>query len=393
MAHNVKNNQFNLFVVGVGQLPQILQFENKQRNCWLNSIVQMLLSSGYLVETIRGFGALDTDMASIGIFLFGTYLRELINRRRALVDDENISNMISNLHWAGLQESPGRPVCVLDFFDGFVVPTLLHYGIDFKVSMANLIQCSSCNDKSILNQHSCNYLLVQQTETEDTLPNVLAHLFGPVSTRYTCSKCSNNDGNMGSFSIMNCPKSLFIRTHPDETEKNMKNFKLTEHIDLTPIVSNSLIFTYSYTRYTLQSFIVFYKKDYSRHYITYIRYKDDWYQLDDKKTTLVSYESLFGEQASKLPIVLTNFVRPSPIDVFSSALWNVFTNFSLDVPKLPPTLCLNDAAAYFAKHNLNKTNVLNFAAAKCFTCPVCRKGNLLLNFVIRVLTERERRSS
>jgi hypothetical protein len=384
-----------LFVADVGQLPQILQFENKQRNCWLNSIAQMLISSGYLVETVRRFGTIDIDLVPTHVFALGTFLLELVNRhqsaserRRTLIDEESISYTIQNLRFAGLKDSPGRPVCVLEFFDGFVVPTLLHYGIDFKVCMANWIQCSSCNDKNIFNQHTCDYLLVQQIGMEDTLPNVLAHLFGPVSTQYTCLKCSNNDDNTASFSIMNCPKSLFIGTHPTEIKKDTKNFKLTEHIDLTSIVSNSLIFTYSYTRYTLQSFIVFYKNDYSGHYITYIRYKDDWYQLDDKKTMLVTYESLFGEKASKLPIILANFVQPSTTDVFSSALWNAFTNFSSEMPILPPTLCLNDAVAYFAKHNLNKTNVLNFAAAKCFTCPICRKGNLLLYFVIGVLIER-----
>ena len=158
----------------------------------------------------------------------------------------------------------------------------------------------------------------------------------------------------------------------------MKSFKLTGHIDLTLIVSNSLIFTYSYTRYILQSFIGFYKKDYSPHYLAYIRYKDDWYKLNDKKTTLVTCKNLFGEKASELPIVFASFVRLALVNVFSCALWNAFTNFSLKVPSLPPTLCLNDAVAYFVKHNLNKTNVLSFAAAKCLTCPICSKGNLLL---------------
>ncbi|CAF3639113.1 unnamed protein product [Rotaria sp. Silwood1] len=368
---------------GVGQFSQTLRFENKRNNSWYNSTMQMLLASGHLVQTVRRVGLMDNDLTPDHIYQFSTALYYLVKRdehmteARRIINDEIIKNTINCLTWCGFEVQQSKPPSVLDFFKCIVAPTLLHYEIDLKISLATMIQCSSCSQISILNQQPCDYLLVQPTTTENTLPDVLTDLFGPVSTKNNCPKCLNNKNNMSSFSLMNCPKFLFIHVPTDVTD-GTKTFKLTEHINLTSIMPNDLIFTYSYTRYTLQSFIIRPKNNDSEHYVTYARYRNDWYKLEDMKTTIINYETIFGEKAPTQSIILANFIRSSSKDVFSSALWNVFTNFSQEQPSLIPTLRLNDAIEYFTKYDPSKANVLDFAAAKSFTCSVCGKGNLLM---------------
>lgn len=172
---------------------------------------------------------------------------------------------------------------------------------------------------------------------------------------------------------MNCPKDLFIRFTPVvESERTLHG--LNVHLNVTQAVSEKVIFTRSYSHYTLQSFIVFIGEDGGSHYVTFAQRKGEWYRLDDMNITLVRTSSLFGDDAELQAIVLAHYTRPPVIDVFSAALWNVFTNFApLDVP-LPASLSLNDAVSYFAKRNLLEINPLNFFFVKYFECPSCRTG-------------------
>ncbi|CAF3132203.1 unnamed protein product [Rotaria sp. Silwood2] len=83
---------------------------------------------------------------------------------------------------------------------------------------------------------------------------------------------------------------------------------------------------------------------------------------------IVRSSSLFGDQAESQPIVIPHFTRPSNINVFSLALWNVFTNYSSINLTLPSNLCLNDAVNYFVKHFLIDDNPLNFVVIKFYQC-------------------------
>jgi len=167
---------------------------------------------------------------------------------------------------------------------------------------------------------------------------------------------------------------LFVYCESTATsEQNV--FKLTPHIDISKIISSNVTFTRSYSLYTLQSFITFGKtKNGFRHYFAFARYKDDWFKLDDMNVKLVASSSIFQDEAKCQPIILAHYVRPSETDVFSTALFNVFTNFCPDKPTLPPTLSLHDAANYFAQRNLYQQNLLNLVVIKRFYCASCKRG-------------------
>lgn len=92
--------------------------------------------------------------------------------------------------------------------------------------------------------------------------------------------------------------------------------------------------------------------------------------------TLIKSSSLFGDRAERQPVVFAHFIRPSNVDTFSNALWNVFTNFSHCNIELPPILSLNDAAALFSKKNIIANNPLNLTVIKRFDCRKCEKGTV-----------------
>ncbi|CAF4791551.1 unnamed protein product, partial [Rotaria socialis] len=181
-----------------------------------------------------------------------------------------------------------------------------------------------------------------------------------------------NDLHPTSISILNCPKHLFVHLDPHVTN-DTKRPKLTTHVDFGKILSNNVIYTRSYSRYTLQSFIVIDGKDNTAHNMTYARSKQDWYCLNDTNITLVKSSSIFGDQAKHQPVMMAHLTRPSDIDVFSIALWNVFTNFSPINISLTPNLSLNDAVNYFAKYNLIENNPLSLVVVKFLNCSICKK--------------------
>ncbi|CAF3654637.1 unnamed protein product [Rotaria socialis] len=173
-----------------------------------------------------------------------------------------------------------------------------------------------------------------------------------------CDKCLKNDLHPTSISILNCPKHLFVHLDPHVTN-DTKRPKLTTHVDFGNILSNNGICTRSYSRYTLQSFIVVDGTDNKAHNMTYARSKLGWYCLNDTNITLVKSLSIFGDQAKHQSVMMVHFTRPSDIDVFSIALWNVFTNFSPINISLTTNLSLNDAVNYFAKYHLIENNPLH----------------------------------
>ena len=91
---------------------------------------------------------------------------------------------------------------------------------------------------------------------------------------------------------MNCPKDLLIRFSPAVASQRIL-YKPTAHLNLTPTAYERVIFIRSYSRYTLQSFIVFYGKDNGGHYGTFIQRKGEWHHLDDMNITLVRSSNLF----------------------------------------------------------------------------------------------------
>ncbi|CAF3760562.1 unnamed protein product, partial [Rotaria sp. Silwood1] len=309
-----RNDDVNL---DVGQLPLLIRFENAGNTCWFNSIFQMLLASGHIVERIRKFHIIDDDLVPS------------------------------------------------------IVPMLLFYDIDFQYVLDKSMQCSSCKKLISITQQTWDYLLVNQTTNEETIDSIMTDLFGPVLAMQLCLNCLKNDLHPTSMSILNCPKHLFLQFDPRVTN-NRKRPKLTAHVDFAKILSNNVICTRSYSCYTLQSFIVFNGTDDNGHYMTYARFKQDWYCLNDTDITLVKSSSIFEDHAKDHSVMMAHFTRPSEIDVFSSALWNVFTNFSPINVSLTPHLSLNDAANYFAKHYLIENNPLNLVVIKVFNCSICK---------------------
>ena len=80
--------------------------------------------------------------------------------------------------------------------------------------------------------------------------------------------------------------------------------------------------------------------------------------------------------------MMAHFTRPCELDVFSSALWNVFTDFlPINIP-LTPHLSLNAAANYFAKHYFTENISLNLVVVKCFKCSICKTGKISFSMVV-----------
>jgi hypothetical protein len=294
---------------------------------------------------------------------------------RAIIKNEYISQQIGYIQWAGFKTHSRDINCVINFFSSAIVPTLLFHNTDLRFTIENLMECSSCAEFSIITRQSLNFLVVQQTGVQGSLDTVMADLFGRTVEKKVCPKCSDEGLHYNSLSIIHCPKHMFVRCEPTST-LDQKVFELTPHIDISKIISSTISFTSSYSRYTLQSFITFYEKNEARRYFTYARHKDDWYCINNMDVKLVTSSSIFQDETKCRPIVLAHYVRPSETDVFSMALFNVFTNFSPQKPTLPPTLSLNDASNYFAKNNIFNHNPLNLIIVKRFDCSKCRKGTI-----------------
>ncbi|CAF3851389.1 unnamed protein product, partial [Rotaria magnacalcarata] len=371
-----QNDDANL---DAGQLTQFLKFENTSNNCWLNSVLQMILASGHIVEAIRRFGSVEADLASSRVMVLGNMLNCLVNKnesvnevRKTTVEQSFIRDHIGYLRWAGIKIRPGKNNYVFDFFQSAILPTLLHYNIDLQYVIDISIECSSCKSVSSVTRQNWNYLLVHQTTKEDTLDNIVADLFGPTLTMNICPKCVKQGQYDSSLSIMNCPKDLFIRFEPN-VAMGQHRPKLTTHVDFAQIISRNVARTRSYSRYTLQSFIVFHGEDDDGHYMTFAQHKGDWYRLNDMNITIVRASTVFDDQLKNEPVMLAHFTRPSEIDIFSIALWNIFTNFAPTTTTLPSNLSLNDAANYFAKHHIIEDNPLNLVTIKLFYCSICKR--------------------
>jgi hypothetical protein len=344
-------------------------------------MLQMLLASGNIVGTTRRIGKIDVELMSYDVIIVTTILQTLVHKHtnaltelgKTTVVDAFIQEHIGYLRWAGIQVRSGKQNCLCDFFVSGIVPTLIYHDIKFQCIIDVSMQCSSCKEVTKMDQQTWNYLLVPQTSSEDILENVVADLFGRTLKKSICPKCFDDNDHHSSLSLMHCPKNLFIRFNP-LNEMGKTNHKLRVHVDLAKIMSNNIVFTHSYTRYTLQSFVVFYGKDDDGHFVTFAQKKGEWYRLDDMNITLVRTSSLFGDQAENQPILLAHFTRPSDADVFSIALWNVFTNFLPVNIILPPLLSLNDAVIHFGKHNIIENNPVNLVVIKYFACSNCVRG-------------------
>ncbi|CAF1029304.1 unnamed protein product [Rotaria sordida] len=371
-----RNDDVNL---DIGQLPLFIRFENAGNTCWFNSIFQMLLASGHIVETIRKFHIIDDDLVPCKVMILSRILNAFISKsinchadgRKAIINKSFIKDQFGFLRWAGFNVETYKQYCVFDFFQIAIVPMLSFYDIDFQYVLDKSMQCSSCKEIISVTRQTWDCLLVNQSTNEETIDSIMANLFAPVLDMQLCLKCFKNDLHSTSMSILNCPKHLFLQFDPHVTE-NRKRPKLTAHVDFAKILSNNVIYTRSYSRYTLQSFIVFNGTDNNGHYMTYARSKQDWYRLNDTNTTLVKSSNIFEDQDENYSVMMAHFTRPSELDVFSSALWNIFTNFSPINVSLTPHLSLNDAANYFAKHYLIENNPLNLVVVKFFNCSICK---------------------
>ena len=344
-------------------------------------MMQMLLASGHIVKAIRRMENIDADFAPTAVMITGNLLRGLTGRNmacpepeeKAIVRSEFIEDQLGYYRWANVSISASAQNCVMDFFAAVITPWLLYCDITFQLGFNISMECSSCDEVSVIQQQVWDCLLVPQATAGKALDSLIVDFFGRALSKMTCPKCLNEGLHFSTLSLMNGPKDLFIRFNQAVAPERVLH-KLTAHLNLTQTVSERIIFTRSYSLYTLQSFIVFYSTDNGGHYVTFAQRKGEWYRLDDMNITLVRSSSLFGDDAELQPVVLAHYTRPSIIDVFSLALWNVFTNFAPLGVSLPPSLSLNDAASYFAKHNLLETNPLNFVFIKYFECPSCGTG-------------------
>lgn len=341
----------------------------------------MLLASGNIVETIRQFGNIDVDLMPNKVIVVTSILQYLVNQHRnaltelgkTTVNDSFIQQHIGYLRWAGVQICINKQNCLCDFFLSAIAPTLLYHDIKFQIIINVTMECSSCKEIIKIDNHSWDCLLVPQITSEDILENVIINSFGATLQRRICPKCFEDNQHHSSLSLMNCPKNIFIRFEPNILGNKYRS-KLTTHINLAKIMSKNNIFTHTYTRYTLQSFIIFYGKDNHGHFVTFAQKLGEWYRLDDMNITLVQSSSIFGDQAEEQPVLFAHYTRPIDDDVFSTALWNVFTNFSPINITLPPSLSLNDAMIYFGKHNVIQNNPLNLVVIKYFACSNCKTG-------------------
>ena len=367
-------------ILAIGQLPQFLKFKNEANNCWLNSITQMILSSGNIVEAITRTDRVDGDLTSSIIMFVCSYLNSLSEKHkrlteeaRTIVDQKFISEHIGFFIWAGVKIRLRKYNSVFEFFQAAIVPALKHYGIDFTFHLNMNMHCNSCKKSSIISTQTWDYLLILFASVDNNFVDILCEMYGPTPQNSRCSMCLFNGLQEVSLSIAKFPKHLFVRFHATTTTGN-KQHKLSPHIDLWPITSDHVVFTRSYCRYTLQSFTVFTGEDDAGHYYTIANRNNEWYKLDDDKISIIPADTIFGSREDRPPAMFALYTRPSNKDVFSTALWNIFTNFTQCTVTLPPLLSLNDAVDYFAKYNVLNKNLLNFAVLKQFQCSHCNKG-------------------
>ena len=318
---------------------------------------------------------------STSIITITSVLQRLIKRQekenappeRTIVKSPYILEHINYLRVDGLNIRSGRQNCLFDFFEAAIVPTLSYHEIEFKLMMEVNLECSSCMQVSRVDEHWWNYLLIPQISSEDNLENVIFNLFGATAQKKTCPKCSDGADHQTSLSLATCPRNLFLRFDPIIVT-GKKRVNLMRHIDLTKIVSDKIIHTSSYGRYTLQSFIIFNGSDDKGHFVTFTQKKGEWYRLDDLDISLVQPSNLFDNADHPPPVLLAHYIRPLDDDIFSVALWNVFTNFSPLDQTPPASLSLNDEVMLFGKSGLVKDNPMNLIVIKYLLCPRCKTG-------------------
>ncbi|CAF1364689.1 unnamed protein product [Adineta steineri] len=361
------------------QPTQHFRFENKEKNSWFNSVCQMVFASRNLVETITQFGSIPASASvSDAITVTGSILHSFVTKssyvegKDAVVVAESIGQLLGHLRWAGVKICSRDNECVFKFFVTAIVSTLLYYKVDLQFTLNTSMECSSCGISSIITTQICDFLLLQKIGTEDILDNVVADLFGRTLQKYTCPECSDEGPHYSSMILSNCSKHFFVR--PQSAGATAHNvFRLTPRINISKIISNKIIHTSSYARYTLQSFITFYEKNKDRQYVTYTRKKEGWFRLDDMDVKVITSTSIFQDEFKCLPVVLAHYIRPSETDVFSTTLFNVLTNFSRPQPVLLPTLSLNDAVNYFVQKNIIENNPLTLVVVKYYNCAFCKK--------------------
>ena len=191
------NNHYSVFVVDVGQLPLFMRFENASNACWFNSICQMLLASGHIVEKIRKFYIIDDDLVACKVMILSTMVNVFISKsinchadgRKAIINKSFIIEQFRYLRWAGFNIETYKQYCVFDFFQIAIVPMLLFYDIDFQYVLDKSMQCSSCKKLISITQQTWNYLLVSQITNEETIDIIMADLFGPVLDMQLCLNC------------------------------------------------------------------------------------------------------------------------------------------------------------------------------------------------------------
>lgn len=341
----------------------------------------MLLASGNIVDTFRRSDGIDVDLMSMTIITITSMLTNLIKKQdkvdaypeKNIVKNAYILEHINYLQACGLRLRAGTQHCLFDFFDSAIVPNFVYHEVEHRVVMELTIQCSSCRQLSTMDHERWPYLLVPQISDDSSLERTLTGLFGSTLQKKMCPKCFNNGDQHTSLSIISCPRNLFLRFDPLITTGN-KRTRLMHHIDLANVVSKNVISTSSYTQYTLQSFIVFYGTDARGHFVTYAQKQGEWYRLDDMNVTLVQTSTLFGDSNDSQPVIFAHYTRPLNDDIFSSALWNVLTDFTPLDRSLSPTLSLKDAVDLFARVNIVPHNPLNLAVIKFLACSRCRAG-------------------
>ncbi|CAF1437308.1 unnamed protein product [Adineta ricciae] len=321
----------------------------------------MILSSRQIVEAIIRMGPVNADVEPWVVMVVANILHSLMNKHKSrnkigktIVDQKFISEQLLHLVSAGVNIRIGKYNCMVDFFLAAIIPSLGFSGIDFQSNINISLQCRTCNKKSIISTEIWDYILVTTSTVHDILANILTEVFASAPHNTECPQCTHNDSQPVSLEIAKFPKHVFVRFHATTTQHS-------EHI----------VCTRSYCRYTLQSFVVFTGRDGEGHYYTLANRKNEWYKLDDDKITILPQRTIFDQQSDRPPAVLAHYTRPSNKDVFSIALWNVFTNFTRCSMTLPPNLSLNDAADYFAKHDSLNNNPMNFAILKQFNCSHC----------------------
>jgi hypothetical protein len=150
----VNTRAFFFLLLDAGQLERFIKFENKHKNCWFNSMMQMLLATGHVVDTVRRLGSVDQDRASIRVLaicdlLFHT-LKRYDNHAKTkddiIVNQNFIEEILGGLAFGGVKVFPGRRACALEFFDSTVTPVLRFYGLQFETAMDAQIECASCKE-------------------------------------------------------------------------------------------------------------------------------------------------------------------------------------------------------------------------------------------------------